>query len=387
MKLRLRIGFGLILMVCSAIATFGQSRDALEVQKARAEHVTSRAGKVYYTRRFDLSGLPQYRPEQQASGTVRMWGSNYIADSHLMQYWEQGFHKYQPNIQFDTTNLKSSFLGSAGLYTGLADIGAEGRAMNWFDLMAFERVKNHDPIDVAMATGSYDVTGWSFAFAIFVNKANPISGLTLEQLDRTFGSQRSGAWVKTTWHPELARGADQNIRTWGQLGLTGEWKDKPIHVYGYSPEYDMALGFAEMAMHGSDKWNEDLREYANFANSDGTIRVAAESFMADLSKDPYGIAYTGINFRTPETKAIPIARSEAGPFVELTIDSVQNRTYPLTREVYLYVDREPGKPVDPKVKEFLRYVLSREGQEAVMRDGKYLPMTKELLEEQLRKIN
>src|SRR5689334_2145380 len=97
-KLRLRIGLGLIVMVCSAIATFCQSRDALDVQKARAEHVTSRAGKVYYTRRFDLSGLPQYRPEQQASGTVRMWGSNYIADSHLMQYWEQGFHKYQPNI-------------------------------------------------------------------------------------------------------------------------------------------------------------------------------------------------------------------------------------------------------------------------------------------------
>ena len=370
----------------SALATRAQSRDALDVQKARSQHVTSRAGKVYYTRQFDLSSLPAYRPEGQASGTIRMWGSNYIADSPLMQYWEEGFHKYHPDIQFDTRNLKSSFLGSAGLYTGLADISAEGRAMNWFDLMAFERVKNHDPVDVAMATGSYDVTGWTFAFAIFVNKANPISKLTLDQLDRIFGAQRSGAWEKTTWRPELGRGADQNIRTWGQLGLTGEWKNKPIHVYGYSPEYDMALGFSEMAMHGSDKWNEDLREYANFANPDGTIKVAAEEFMADLSKDPYGIAYTGINFRTEQTKAVPIAKSEAGPFIELTIDNVQNRTYPLTREVYLYVDREPGKPVDPKVKEFLRYVLSREGQEAVMRDGKYLPMTKEMLDEQLRKI-
>jgi phosphate transport system substrate-binding protein len=376
-----------IVLAASAVSASGQSRDALDVQKARAQHVTSRAGKVYYTRKFDLSDLPQYRPEQQASGTIRMWGSNYIADSPLMQYWEEGFHKYQPNIQFDTANLKSSFLGSAGLYTGLADISAEGRAFNWFDLMAYERVMNRDPVDVAMATGSYDVTGWTFAFAIFVNKANPISKLTLEQLDRVFGSQRSGAWVKTTWHPELGRGANQNIRTWGQLGLTGEWKDKPIHVYGYSPEYDMALGFAEMAMHSSDKWNEDLREYANFANPDGTIKVAAEAFMADLSKDPYGIAYTGINFRTQETKAIPIARTETGPFVELTIDNVQNRTYPLTREVYLYVDREPGKAVDPKVKEFLRYVLSREGQEAVMRDGKYLPMTREMLEQQLRKID
>lgn len=376
-----------IVVFSLGVSAVGQSRDALDVQKARSKHVTSRAGKAYYTRHFDLSDLPPYRPGERTSGTIRMWGSNYIADSPLMEYWEEGFHKYQPDIQFDTANLKSSFLGSAGLYTGLADISAEGRALNWFELMSYERVMNRDPIDVAMATGSYNVTGWTFAFAIFTNKINPISRLTIKQLDGIFGSQRSGAWVKTTWHPELARGPEQNIRTWGQLGLTGEWENKPIHVYGYSPEYDMALGFAEMAMHSSDKWNDDLREYANFVNPDGTIKVAAEEFMADLSKDPYGIAYTGINFQTPETKAIPIAKSEAGPFVELTIDTVHNRTYPLTREVYLYIDRQPGKPVDPKVKEFLRYVLSREGQEAVMRDGKYLPMTKEMLEEQLRKID
>jgi phosphate transport system substrate-binding protein len=108
--------------------------------------------------------------------------------------------------------------------------------------------------------------------------------------------------------------------------------------------------------------------------------------MNDLSKDRYGIAYTGIPFLTPQTKAVALAARDGGPYVELTLKNVQNRSFPLTRDVYYYLKREKGKPIDPKAKEFLRYILSREGQDAVQRDGKYLPLTAEAAREQLQKL-
>jgi phosphate transport system substrate-binding protein len=108
--------------------------------------------------------------------------------------------------------------------------------------------------------------------------------------------------------------------------------------------------------------------------------------MADLSKDPYGIAYGGLPYLTPETKALSIAAKDGGPYTPLTIETVQSRTYPLIRDDYFYVTREPGKALDPKVKEFVRYVLSREGQEFVMKNGKNLPLTTEMDREQLNKV-
>jgi phosphate transport system substrate-binding protein len=105
-----------------------------------------------------------------------------------------------------------------------------------------------------------------------------------------------------------------------------------------------------------------------------------------LSNDPYGIAYTGMPFKTPQTKALALADKRGGAYVELTLDNVQARRYPLLRDVYYYLKREKGKPIDPKAREFLRFVLSREGQEAVQRDGKYLPLTATAVEEQLKKL-
>jgi phosphate transport system substrate-binding protein len=108
--------------------------------------------------------------------------------------------------------------------------------------------------------------------------------------------------------------------------------------------------------------------------------------MLDLSKDPYGIGYSGVMFLTPQTKMLSLAEKPGGPYVPLTIETVQARKYPLLLEVYFYLDRKPGQPVDPKLKEFLRFVLSRQGQEAIVKDGKFLPLTKEAVEEQLKKL-
>ena len=370
-----------ILLTCSPAVpnAFSQQRDGLEVQKARTQHVASRAKRVYYTHKWDLSGLPDYKPEQQVSGTIREWGSNYPADSELNQYWLTEFAKYEPGVKFEV-KMRTALEAAAALATGVADIAA-CRAFTFSDEELYERVYNHPPLRVTIATGSFDVPGWSPALAVFVNKENPISQMTMQQVDGIFGAERTGGYQGTTWHTDAARAASENLRTWGQLGLTGKWKDAPIHVYGLNLHYGMANDFANMAFHGGDKWNENLREYANYSGSDGKLKIAADQLMIDLSKDPYGIGYSGAMFQTPQTKMLALATQPGAAYVPLTIENVQNRTYPMLLELYFYLDREPGKPVDPKLREFLRFVLSRQGQEAIVKDGKFLPLTKEAVEE------
>ena len=373
----------------------GQSVDPLELQKARAEGLKQRAGKVYYTRKFDLSALPEYKPGQAMSGTIRQWGSNYLADSMLEKYLEDSFHKYHPNVKFEN-NLGSTFIGIAGLYAERAELAPMGRRATWDELQGYQRVFNTLPVEIAMATGSYDVAGWTFALVVFVNKDNPISQLSFEQLDGIFGAERDGGWNGNEWDPTAARGADRNIRIWGQLGLKGEWADKPIHVYAYNLNYHFPRDFAEKVMKGSYKWNEQMKEYSNktrAASRSGegkdfaTLLGAGEQMTAEVAKDRYGITYTGILYRNPGVKTVALASASGGPFVAPTLETVQDRSYPLTREVYYYTNRAVGKTIDPLVKEYLRFVLSREGQEAVQRDGKYLPLTAGIVREQLRKLD
>jgi phosphate transport system substrate-binding protein len=255
------------------------------------------------------------------------------------------------------------------------------------ELLTYVREFRREPLEITLCTGSFNVSGWDFAYGILVNKANPISKLTMKQLDGIFGAERSGGWQGEVWDETVARGPEQNIRTWGQLGLSGDWKDKPIHVSGFSIKWPGAVGFANRVFKGGSKWNEKFREYMFRTDPDGTLHHPGELISADLGRDPYGIAFDGIQYSSSQTKAVALAAQDGGPYVELTIENVQNRTYPLSNDVYVYLNRERGKPVDPKLKEFLRYILSREGQEAVARDGKYLPLTDaEVVRKQLQKL-
>jgi phosphate transport system substrate-binding protein len=373
----------------------GQSIDPLDLQRARAAGLKQRAGRVYYTKKFDLSTLPEYKPTQTMSGTIRQWGSNYLADSMLEKSLEDGFHKYHPDVKFEN-NLGSTFIGIAGLYARRAALAPMGRRATWDELQGYQRVFNTLPVEIAMATGSYDVAGWTFALVVFVNKDNPIAQLTFEQLDGIFGAERDGGWNGNEWDPTAARGPDKNIRTWGQLGLKGEWADKPIHVYGYNLNYHFPRDFSEKVMKGSNKWNEQMKEYSNKTRAPSgtdegkdfaTLLGAGEQMTADVSKDRYGITYTGILYHNAGVKTVALARTSGDPFVAPTLETVQDRAYPLTREVYYYTNRAVGKTIDPLVKEYMRFVLSREGQEAVQRDGKYLPLTATIAREQLRKLD
>jgi phosphate transport system substrate-binding protein len=327
----------------------------------------------------DLSSLPVYRPEQRVSGVLRSRGNDQMAS--LMKRWERGFARYQPDVQFADT-LVGTASAMYGLEMRTADIAVMGRPINPYARYgSYERSWVY-PVEIEVATGSAGQPHKSPAYAILVHKDNPLAGLTVGQLDGIFGAERGGGWNALTWDVTAARTSAQDIRTWGQLGLKGEWSDKPIHVYG-----PPLLGagsvtlFQTKVLRGGDTWNEDLREYAD-----------RRQMVADLGRDPYGIAYAALAYGTPNVKPVPIAPTSAGPFVKLTRASVMNRTYPLSRPVYIVytIDNEKSEiadpRVDPKTREFLRYVLSRQGQEDVLREGTYLPLPAATVRQQLAKL-
>jgi len=373
------------LLVLSAAAASAQIRDPLKVQEGRGEKLKLRGSKTYYSEQWNLDDLPAYSPRQKLSGVIRQWGSNYFADSSLGKRWEEGFKKHHPGIKFED-ELKTALAGIPALTFGMADI-APMRHITSDELLLYQRYHSSWPVEITVVTGSLNVPGWSYALAIYVQQDNPVAKLTVEQLDGIFGAQRSGAFQGTEWNTEVARGPEKNIRTWGQLGLPGEWADKPIHVYGYNLRYHIPTTFERLVFQGGAKWNEQLIEFTNYKNADGSTELEAKQVVDAVAKDPSGIGYSSIGFLSPATKAIPIAPRGSAKFVELNLQTLRSRQYPLADEVYFYLKKVPGKPLDPKVREFVRYILSREGQDMVQKDGKYLPLPAAIVAEQLKKLD
>jgi len=325
----------------------------------------------------DLSSLPTYRPQAQVSGGIRSWGSHQMGA--LLKLWEQGFRKYQPKVFF-VDSLHGTASAQFGLHVNVADLALSGRQLFPYEYYGIYRRSQLYPLEIEVATGSYSVRGKSTAIGVFVHRANPIGKLTLKQLDGIYGDQRTGGWQRIEWIESAARTAKDNIRTWGDLGLTGEWADKPIHVYGPPGLYPGGVSyFQTRVMGGADTWNEALQEF-----EDRNLMIET------LAKDRYGIAYAAIAYQSPQVKALALSEQPGGPFVAPSRRTIENRTYPLSRSAYIYV--APDTPtgdrakLDPKVKEFLRYVLSRQGQLDVLREGDYLPLTRQLLSEQLKKL-
>jgi phosphate transport system substrate-binding protein len=300
----------------------------------------------------------------------------------LLKRWERGFRKFHPEVRFEPW-LKGSGSGMYGLEMRTSDIALMGRPINPYERYGiYERAWVY-PVEIEVATGSFAVPHKSPAYAVFVHKDNPLARLTVKQLDGIFGAERGGGWNALTWDETAAHAKADNIRTWGELGLTGEWAGKPIHVYGPP---NLGAGtityFQAKVMGGGAIFNEDLREYAD-----------RKRMVADLGNDRYGIAYAALGYRSGDVKPVALSDTSAGPFVELTRDSVASRSYPLARPVYIYytIDNEKTEiaspRVDPKVREFLRYVLSPQGQRAVAAEGAYLPLTRPVADEQLKKLD
>ncbi len=178
---------------------------------------------------FDLSKLPAYKPETRVHGIIRIWGHDVL---ELVHAWEEAFKKLHYESRFDDYLLTTP-VAFSGLVAGNADIGYLGHSWWRSDLKGFEAVYGYPPLEIKFAQGSFnEPKGSTPSPVFFVHKDNPLTGLTLEQLDGIFGAERTGGWKGTKWTTDAARGPEKNIRTWGQLGLSGEWANKPIHPYG-----------------------------------------------------------------------------------------------------------------------------------------------------------
>jgi phosphate transport system substrate-binding protein len=259
--------------------------------------------------------------------------------------------------------------------------------LGFYDYLANVRILGYEPAGFSVVTGSYDVSGWQNSMAIIVNKENPISRISMSQLDGVFGSQRAGGWLGTSWKPEFARGPEGNIRHWGQLGLEDNWTNQEINTYGYSLRYATALDFSNRVLHASDKWNENLLAFGSYVSLEGVRSLQADQIMERIENDPYGIAY--IRWQSQfdgRVKVLSLAEQNGGPYYEFTVENLQSRKYPLWGDQSFWVNVKPGARMDPKTAEFVRFVLSREGQELVMEDGKYLPLSAEISKDQLSRL-
>jgi phosphate transport system substrate-binding protein len=342
------------------------------------------AADAYTPARYDLSALPAYQPEQMALGVVRIYGTPLES---LVGAWASAFRAKQGHVRLNAYLINTS-QAFAGLLTDKADIGLMGHRTWHTSLMAFDKAFGYEPLEIRFASGSFDDPEGSTPGLMFVvHKTNPLARLTLEQIDGIFCAQRTGGWDGTKWSSAATRGPEKNIRTWGQLGLTGEWADKPISVYGFSVRYNTATDFADKVLKGSDKWTEKIQAYGNIVNPDGTRYVEADQITDNLAKDKFGIAYNRFRGDKAKVRRLAVAPGASTACVEHTLKNVQNRSYPLFNEQYFYVSVKPGAKMDPLVREFLRYVLSQEGQADIVRDGKYLPLTADVVREQLKKLD
>jgi phosphate transport system substrate-binding protein len=310
--------------------------------------------------------LPPYSAQTPVSGTIRIWGNPYIPE--LVQAWEDGFRRHHPGIEF-TTRLKGTEAAMAGLYADIADVVFIGREPYRPELRAFEDWFGYAPTGIKITSGSYATQHKTFALMVYVHKDNPLAGMTLAQLDAIYSAERR-------------RGASGPIKTWGQLGLKGEWADRPIHVLGYNFDTGMAGFFRLTVMRDSDRWNPELKDFDNGRTPAGEVINAGTYILDAVAKDPAAIGFANVLFENPGVKRIGLAPEAGQPFVEPTKENAWLRRWPLTRYSTAFINRRPGQPVDPKVREFLRYILSRDGMAAIVQDRAFLPLDEATLEQQ-----
>ncbi len=324
------------------------------------------------------TNLPaSYAPRAQVNGTIRIWGHGAFANradfiEALMRAWEEGFQKVQPGVAFEN-KLNGTAAAIGALCAGTGDLALMGREIWPYEIAAFREVYGYAPTGIDVLTGSLDVRNRDFALVIFVHKTNPLTGLTLRQLDAVFSA-------------DCRRGGPR-ARTWGDLGLDGEWKDRPVQLYGWPIERGFAEYFEEVVFDGARKWNPALHEFPDTAGTTGGSGDGGQKVVDALAQDPAGIGYSSLLYKNPDLKPIALA-SDDGKFYVPTKQNVLEHTYPLTRIITMFLDRPPGEPVDPKLAEFLRFVLSREGQAMVAeKGGGYLPMIAPFAAQQLKKLD
>ena len=321
---------------------------------------------------------PPYRAHQAVSGTIRIWGHGAYDRKRdfigaLVRVWERDFRRYQPGVRFEN-HLVGTAAAIGSLYTGRGDLALMGREIWPPEISAFREVFGYPPTGVDVVTGSLDVRNRDYALVVFVHRGNPIRGLTLGQLRAIFSVE----------HGPQAR----TIRTWGDLGLTGVWRNRPIHLYGLSLSRGFARFFEQKVFDGSRLWRPSLREFRDRKGSTGGASDGGQRMVNAMANDPDAIGYAGLLYHNAEVRPVALSAHRGGAFLDPTRETVMSHAYPLTRLVAMYFNKPPGRPVAPRLREFLRFVLSRQGQRDVLRFGRgYLPVLAPSAARQRHKLN
>jgi phosphate transport system substrate-binding protein len=281
--------------------------------------------------------LTSYGPVSGVSGTIKGVGSDTM--NNLMALWGEDFRKFYPNVNIEVEG-KGSSTAPPALISGTSTFGPMSRLMKSQESDDFEAKYGYKP--TALRT-SIDM------LAVYVHKDNPIQSLTLQQIDAIFSKTRKG-------------GSADDIITWGQLGLTGEWADKPVSLYGRNSASGTYGFFKEHALFKGD-FKDSVKEQPGSA-----------SVVQAVASDKFGIGYSGIGYMTADVRAVPLKADAASPIVPAAAEHAYDGTYPLARYLYLYLNYQPGSELDPLRAEFIMYVFSKEGQSDVIKDG-YYPVT------------
>jgi phosphate transport system substrate-binding protein len=293
-------------------------------------------------------GLTPYKVASGVSGNISSVGSDTL--NNLMTFWAELFAKYYPNAKVQIEG-KGSSTAPPALISGTAQLGPMSREMKGSEIDQFEKKYGYKPTGLRTSVD---------ALAVFVNKDNPIKCLSLTQIDAAFSKSRR-------------RGAKDDITTWGQLGLTGEWANKPTSLYGRNSASGTYGFFKEHSLKNGD-YKDSVKEQPGSA-----------SVVQGATVDRFAMGYSGIGYATAGVRAVPLAEKDGGKCVEATADNAYSGAYPLARFLYVYVNKAPNKPLDPLAREFVRLMLSREGQEAVVKDG-YFPIPASVAKEELNKV-
>lgn len=292
--------------------------------------------------------LPSYKPVSGVSGSLKSIGSDTL--NNLMTLWAEGFNAMYPNVKIEIEG-KGSSTAPAALIAGTAQFGPMSRPMKGKEEDDFEKKYGYKPTALR---GAVD------ALAVYVHKDNPIKCLTMQQVDAIFSKTRKG-------------GLDKDIKTWGDVGLTGAWASRPISLYGRNSASGTYGYFKEVALFNGD-FKDEVKE-----------QPGSSTVVQGVASDIAGIGYSGVGYKTADVRSVPLASGPGQTCYDAIMEHAVSGDYPISRFLYIYVNKNPNQPLDPLRAEFIRFVYSKQGQAAVVKDG-FFPVVKALADEDLKRF-
>jgi phosphate transport system substrate-binding protein len=294
------------------------------------------------------ASLPTYQPTTGISGQLKSVGSDTL--SNEMEGWAKGFMALYPDVKI-SVDAKGSATAPPALLEGVSQLGPMSRFMTNDESTAFEKKYGYKATAIRVAVD---------ALAVYVNKDNPVRCLSLEQIDRIFSATRKGSGGKA-------------ITTWDEAGLTGEWARKPIALFGRNKISGTYEFFRGAVLYGGE-YKDEVK-----------IEPGSEAVVTDIAADKFGIGYSGIGFKTDGVRAVPLAVYDGKPCYEASAQTAYSGQYPLARYLYIYLNKDPKQPLDALRSEFIKYVLSRDGQERTEQGGFY-SVTNDVRDSELKRL-